>query len=281
MRGVVLAGGLGSRLYPLTFATSKQLLPVFDKPLIYYPVANLIELGIIDITIVSDSRSLLTFRDLLGDGDDFGVCFTYKVQEAPLGISHGLLQARNNSEEDVVLILGDNIFIGAISQILDNELNKSPNFITSIPSSHPEDFGVAVFDEQDELIDLLEKPLQPESNWIVPGLYKYNSEVFEKISKMKPSERGEFEITDLNRELLISNNLVCMKLDKSVTWFDCGSHKDLLMAANFIQQVQEENNSLYGSPHLEAARRGVDISKASYFSSKSSYFINLRKLLID
>ena len=279
MRGVILAGGLGSRLYPLTYVTSKQLLPVFDKPLIYYPLANLIEMGVTDVTIVSDSRSLPSFRELLGDGSCFGINLEFKLQETPLGIAHGLLQADSGTGEDVVLILGDNIFIGAIPQILESNLNNTSNYVTAIKSSHPQDFGVAVFDDLDNLIELQEKPLNPISDWIIPGLYKYNSNVFEKILEMSPSERGEFEITDLNKELLKESNLICKKFDGSVNWFDCGSHEELLSAANFVYTNQSENNTLYGSPHYEAARKGVDISRTPNISSKSAYFSKLKKLI--
>ena len=274
--GVILAGGRGSRLYPLTYAVSKQLLPVFDKPLIYYPLTTLMSLGISKIVLVSGPKEIEKFQLLLGNGKDFGIEILYKIQEEPLGIAHGLLQAESMVEKDVILILGDNIFFSANAGNVIFDFEKKGASICAIESDRPEEFGVLSLNDNGEILEIEEKPKLPKSNWIVPGIYRYDSDVFEMIKSQKISIRGELEITDLNSRYLSDKKLSAFKLDKQTIWYDAGTQEELLAASEMVRIIQKETNRLIGSPHLQAFLNGNKLINLDKTQSESSYFKALK-----
>lgn len=245
MKGIILAGGSGTRLYPLTKVTSKQLLPVYDKPMIYYPLSTLMLAGIQDILIISTPTDLPNFERLLGDGSQFGIHLSYKVQETPNGLAQAFVLGEEFIGDDsVCLILGDNIFYGnGFGSMLRNAVNntESRNHATVFGKyvSDPERFGVAEFDENGKVISLEEKPKEPKSNYAVVGLYFYDNRVVEYAKSLKPSARGEYEITDLNRIYLENGELDCQVFGRGFAWLDTGTVDSLAKASDYVKLVVE------------------------------------------
>ena len=242
MKGIILAGGSGTRLYPLTKVISKQIMPIYDKPMIYYPLSVLMLAEIKDILIISTKRDLPFFEALLGDGGQFGMRFSYQVQESPNGLAEAfLIGEKFIGDDNVALILGDNIFYGhGLSEMVKKAAKlKSGAKIFGYPVKNPEAFGVVEFDEAGNAISLEEKPKNPKSNFAIPGLYFYDNTVIEKAKKVKPSERGELEITSINEMYLYENKLTVTNLGRGTAWLDTGTHESLLEAATFIETIQK------------------------------------------
>ena len=247
MKGIVLAGGSGTRLYPITKAVSKQLLPLYDKPMIYYPISVLMLAGIKEILIISTPRDLPMYKDLLGDGSNLGIKFEYAVQENPNGLAEAFIVGEEFiGDENVALILGDNIFHGhRFTEILERSTQLEEGaIIFGYYTQNPEDFGVVEFDDDGNVLSIEEKPKHPKSNYIVPGLYFYDNDVVEIAKNVKPSDRGEVEITSVNEEYLKRGKLKVELLGRGMAWLDTGTHAGLLEAANFIETVQKRQ-SLY------------------------------------
>jgi len=256
-KGIVLSGGRGTRLYPITIAVCKQLLPVYDKPLIYYPLTTLMQLGIKDILIiVSSELNMQLFNRLLGNGDKFGINLNYAIQPDPKGIAEAFLVGEKFIDnQPVSLILGDNIFYGErfITEQADIEYNK--NYIFGCKVNNPKAYGVAVFDNDGDLIDIEEKPENPKSDYAVPGLYIYDDTVVDRAKSLIPSGRGELEITDLNNTYIADGLLDFIKLAPGTAWFDTGTHDHLLEAAQFVKAIQSRTGMTVGSPYEVALNR--------------------------
>ena len=245
MKGILLAGGSGTRLYPLTKTTSKQLLPVYDKPMIYYPLSTLMLFGIKDILVISTPRDLPNIEKLFGDGSKFGLNLQYKVQEEPNGIAQAFILGADfigDSKEDVCLILGDNIFyMGSQFGEFNDQVKKNSGTNATIFAYHvtdPERFGVVEFDDNNKVISIEEKPKIPKSNYAVPGLYFYDNKVIEIAKNVKPSARGEIEITAINNEYLKNNELDVVLFGRGMAWFDTGTATGMLNAAEYIEAIQ-------------------------------------------
>jgi len=283
-KGIVLAGGAGNRLYPLTLVASKQLQPVYDKPMIYYPISTLMRAGINDILIISTPDDTPRFEALLGDGSRFGVSFTYIVQPEPKGIAQAFLVGEEFIGNDpVCLILGDNIFYGKM------ELTRIVNDFTAgakvfgYQVTDPERYGVVEFDEQGKAIGIEEKPATPKSNFAVPGLYLYDNKVVEITKQMKPSPRGELEITDVNLEYLRRGELMVEKLERGIAWLDTGTHMSLLEASHFIGTLEARQGLKIACLEEIAFRKGF-INRQRFEqviddTPKSSYREYLEKVL--
>lgn len=263
MKGIILAAGAGSRLYPASLPISKILLPVYDKPMIYYPITTLLLAGIKDILIITNSADLENFKKVLGDGSDIGVKISYAIQEVPRGIAESFLIAEDFIQnEPVALILGDNIFHGFGFSSMLKEVGKRTSGATvfGYQVQDPERFGVVEFDENNKAISIEEKPKNPKSNYAVTGLYFYDNKVVEYAKTLKPSARGELEITDLNKIYLENNNLTVEILGRGFAWLDTGTFESLLQAANFVQSMEINTGMKIASIEEVACRMGY-ISK--------------------
>lgn len=251
MKGIILAGGSGTRLYPLTMVTSKQLLPIYDKPMIYYPMSVLMSAGIREILIISTEQDLPRFQELLGDGRSFGLQLSYAVQPSPDGLAQAFLIGEEFIGTDsVAMILGDNIFSGhGLRKRLQTAVERAKDGMATIFGYYvddPERFGIVEFDSGGNVISIEEKPTQPKSNYCVTGLYFYDNRVTEYAKKLKPSERGELEITDLNRMYLEQGSLKVEVLGQGFTWLDAGTHESLTDATNFVKTVETHQHRKIG-----------------------------------
>lgn len=242
MKGIILAGGAGTRLYPITKSISKQILPIYDKPMIYYPLSTLMLAGIKEILIISTERDLPFYQELLEDGSDYGLSISYMVQKEPNGIAEAFILGEDFIGDDkVCLILGDNVFYGrGFSYVLQKSASLDEGAeIFGYYVKNPSDFGVVEFDENHKVIGLEEKPKKPKSNYAIPGLYFYDNDVIEIAKKIKPSKRGELEITSVNEEYLKRGKLKVNLLGRGMSWLDTGTHEGLIEAGNFVHTVQK------------------------------------------
>jgi glucose-1-phosphate thymidylyltransferase len=259
MKGIILAGGKGSRLYPLTLGISKQLLPVYDKPMIYYPLSMLMLAHIQDILVISSPEDLSSFERLLGDGSQWGIHFSYAKQDSPRGLADAFLVGEDFiAGTPVCLILGDNIFFGqGLPDILRLAAAQTVGAtIFAYPVRDPERYGVVEFDSNLKAVSLEEKPVHPHSRYAVPGLYFYDNQVVGYAKSLKPSPRGEIEITDLNKIYLGKGNLNVQQMGRGIAWLDAGTHESLLQAANFIEAVEERQGIMIACPEEIAYRMG-------------------------
>jgi len=286
MKGIILAGGTGSRLYPLTIAISKQLLPVYDKPMIYYPLSILILAGIRDVLIITTPQDNLCFQKLLGDGSQIGMHFEYKLQEVPNGLAQSFVIGEDFiGSESVCLILGDNIFYGAeLQSKLQKCINPQGAIITAYPVMDPERYGVVEFDKNMKAISLEEKPKQPKSNYAVPGLYFYDNNVIDIAKSIKPSDRGEYEITDVNKIYLEQEKLKVMVFGRGTAWLDTGTFDSLMQASQFVEVIQNRQGLKISCIEEIAYRKGfIDeeqlrkLAEPILKSGYGEYLLNLIK----
>lgn len=288
MKGIVLAGGSGTRLYPSTTVVSKQLLPVYDKPMVYYPVSVLMLAGIKDILIISTPHDIPNFKKLLGDGSQFGINFSYKIQPSPDGLAQAFILGEEFIGNDsVAMILGDNIFYGAeFSKALreaSNRANKGIATIFGYSVKDPERFGVVEFDENGNALSLEEKPKNPKSNYAVTGLYFYDNKVIKYAKKLKPSRRGELEITDLNKIYLKKSKLYTQVLGRGFAWLDTGTHNSLLKAGQYVQTIEENQGIKIACLEEVAYRMGFlkkeAIQKEASKYKNNEYFSYVKRLV--
>ena len=285
MKGIILAGGSGTRLHPLTLSVSKQLMPIYDKPMIYYPLSTLMYAGIREILIISTPKDLPLFKELLGDGKSLGCSFSYEVQENPNGLAEAFIIGEDFIGNDkVALILGDNIFYGTgLSELLQSNNNPDGGIIYAYRVNDPERYGVVEFDKNGHAISIEEKPKTPKSNYAVPGIYFYDNSVVNIAKNIQPSHRGELEITDVNKEYLKHGKLRVSILDRGTAWLDTGTFQSLMQASQFVEVIEERQGLKIGS--IEAAAFEMNyISKEQFIALaepllKSGYGKNLLGLL--
>lgn len=285
MKGIILAGGSGTRLHPLTLSVSKQLMPIYDKPMIYYPLSTLMYSGINEVLIISTPKDLPLFKDLLGDGKKYGCKFDYAIQEAPNGLAEAFIIGEDFIGKDkVALILGDNIFYGTgLAKLLQANNNPEGGVIYAYRVHDPERYGVVEFDKNGQAISIEEKPEKPKSNYAVPGIYFYDNSVVEIAKNIQPSHRGELEITDVNREYLKQGKLNVSILDRGTAWLDTGTFQSLMQASQFVEVIEERQGLKIGS--IEAAAYEMGYINEDEFKIladpllKSGYGKNLLGLL--
>lgn len=286
MKGIILAGGSGTRLHPLTLAISKQLMPVYDKPMIYYPLSVLMSAGIREILIISTPHDLPHFKKLLGDGKNLGCDFQYAEQAVPNGLAQAFVIGEEFIGNDkVALILGDNIFYGVgMGNLLKDNTNATGGVVYAYHVSDPERYGVVEFDENMKAISIEEKPTNPKSNYAVPGLYFYDNSVVEIAKNLEPSARGEYEITDINAEYLRRNQLKVAVLNRGTAWLDTGTFPSLMQAGQFVQVIEERQGLKIGCIEEIAYRNGyinkeqlIELAKPLVKSGYGTYLMNLVK----
>ena len=284
-KGIILAGGSGTRLYPLTIAISKQIMPVYDKPMIYYPLSVLMQAGIRDILIISTPRDIVVFKELLGDGSQWGMNFEYKVQEKPNGLAEAFIIGEDFiGEDNVAMILGDNMFYGSnLEETLKNaDAREEEATIFGYYVKDPRAYGVVEIDENGKAISIVEKPEHPKSNYAVPGLYFYTNDVIEIAKNVKPSDRGELEITSVNEEYMKRGKLKVEKLGIGTAWFDTGTHDALIETASFVQTIQKRQGLLISCPEEIAYKQGwISAEKLSNLADrfmKTEYGRHLKDL---
>ena len=284
MKGIILAGGSGTRLHPLTLAVSKQLMPVYDKPMIYYPLSILMMAGINEILIITTPHDQPMFQKLLGDGKELGCDFQYAIQEVPNGLAQAfVIGEKFIGNDSVALILGDNIFYGTgLQQLLQSNRNPDGGVVLANHVSDTETYGVVEFDNDNHAISIEEKPVHPKSNYAVPGLYFYNNEVIQIAKDLKPSPRGEYEITDVNKAYLDAGKLKVGILDKGTAWLDTGTFTSLMQAGQFVQVIEERQGLKIGCIEEIAFRMGyIDknqlnkIAEPLVKSGYGKYLLNL------
>ena len=284
MKGIILAGGSGTRLHPLTLAVSKQLMPVYDKPMIYYPLSVLMMAGVSEILIISTPHDLPSFERLLGDGKSLGCTFTYAVQEIPNGLAQAfVIGEKFIGKEKVALVLGDNIFYGAgLGRLLQQHQDPEGGVVFAYHVSDPERYGVVDFDSTGKVLSIEEKPKEPKSNYAVPGLYFYDNTVVSIAKNLKPSARGEYEITDVNKEYLKQGKLKVGILDRGTAWLDTGTFASLTQAGQFVQVIEERQGLRIGCIEEVAYRMGYihkeQLKKIAEPLLKSGYGTYLMKL---
>ncbi|MFC2100822.1 glucose-1-phosphate thymidylyltransferase RfbA [Bacteroidota bacterium] len=286
MKGIILAGGSGTRLHPLTLAVSKQLMPVYDKPMIYYPLSVLMMAGIREILIISTPQDLPNFERLLGNGSHIGCSFSYQVQEVPNGLAQAfVLGEKFIGKDKVSLILGDNIFYGTgLWDLLKNHTDPDGGVVFAYHVSEPSQYGVVEFDTKNKAISIEEKPIHPKSNYAVPGLYFYDNQVIEIAKSIQPSKRGEYEITDVNKHYLKLGKLRVAKLSRGTAWLDTGTFTTLVQAAQFVQVIEDRQGLKIGCIEEIAYRMGyidtiqlVEIAKPLLKSGYGDYLMSLIK----
>jgi glucose-1-phosphate thymidylyltransferase len=285
MKGIILAGGLGTRLYPLTLAMSKQMMPVYDKPMIYYPLSTLMQAGIKDILIISTPQDLPNFEKLFGSGETLGMNFSYKVQHDPNGLAQAFVLGENFiGKSSAALVLGDNIFYGVgLGTQLKNCSEPKGGIVFAYQVADPERYGVVEFDKNFKALSIEEKPVTPKSNYAVPGLYFYDNTVVEVAKNLKPSPRGEYEITDINKWYLERGKLAVNVLERGTAWLDTGTHQSLLQAGQFIQVIEERQGLKIGCIEEIAWEMGfiddAQLEKLGHKFLKSGYGEYLLRLL--
>ena len=285
MKGIILAGGSGTRLHPLTLTVSKQLMPVYDKQMIYYPLSTLMLAGINEILIISTPQDLPHFEKLLGDGSQLGCKFSYKEQPTPDGLAQAfILGAEFIGKDKVALILGDNIFYGSgMSKLLQSCADPDGGVVFAYPVTDPQRYGVVEFDEQNKVLSIEEKPEKPKSNFAVPGLYFYDNDVVEIAKNIQPSARGELEITDINKVYLKREKLKVGVFNRGTAWLDTGTIQSLLQAAQFVQVIEERTGTKIGAIEEVAYRMGyIDKEQLLRLAEplvKSGYGIYLKSLI--
>ena len=285
MKGIILAGGSGTRLHPLTLAVSKQLMPIYDKPMIYYPLSTLMAAGIREILIISTPYDLPHFRKLLGNGEQLGCTFTYAEQPVPNGLAQAFVIGREHIGNDpVALVLGDNIFYGrGFGRMLSEHTNPDGGLVFAYHVSDPERYGVVEFDAQNRVLSIEEKPAVPKSNYAVPGLYFYDNSVVDIAARLEPSARGEYEITDVNKEYLRQGRLKVEIMDRGTAWLDTGTFRSLMQAGQFVQVIEERQGLRIGCIEEVAWKKGfIDAEQLKALARplvKSGYGEYLLKLV--